>query len=245
MTSVKTEKNKKVTEQEKISRSASNGMDAVIYNTKGKEAGKLLLPEDVFGLPWNADLVHQVVTSMMSNARQPIAHAKTRGEVRGGGKKPWRQKGTGRARHGSTRSPIWVGGGTTHGPRNEKNYDRKVNKKMKTKALYVILSQKLRDGEVIFIENISISAPKTKDAVKFLTDVSAIKGFEKIDTKKKNAALVGLPNKNEALVKSFRNIGKVTLEEIRNWNPIELLNHTYLVIVEPQASLDVLKSKSK
>lgn len=119
-------------------------MDAKIYNQKGKESGTLTLDEKVFGLSWNADLVHQVITSMMSNARTPIAHTKTRGEVRGGGKKPWRQKGTGRARHGSTRSPIWVGGGVAHGPRNDKNYARKVNKKMKAKALYTILSQDAR-----------------------------------------------------------------------------------------------------
>jgi len=95
-------------------------MDATIYNKEGKSAGKIALSEKAFGLSWNADLVHQVMVSMMSNARQPIAHTKTRGEVRGGGKKPWRQKGTGRARHGSTRSPLWVGGGVAHGPRNDK-----------------------------------------------------------------------------------------------------------------------------
>ena len=124
-------------------------METKIYNQKGKEAGKITLPEEVFGLPWNADLVHQVVTSMLGNARTPVAHTKIRGEVRGGGKKPWKQKGTGRARHGSTRSPIWVGGGVTHGPRNDKIYARKINRKMKAKALYTILSKKAKDGEIL------------------------------------------------------------------------------------------------
>src|SRR5690349_19754974 len=108
-------------------------METTVYNQKGQEAGKIKLSEAVFGAPWNADLVHQVVVSMQSSARHSIAHTKTRGEVSGGGKKPWQQKGTGRARHGSTRSPIWVGGGIAHGPRSDKNYDRKVNKKAKTK----------------------------------------------------------------------------------------------------------------
>mgnify|MGYP001581033827 FL=1 len=94
-------------------------IEAPIYNAQGKKAGTIALPERLFGEAWNASLMHQVVTSMQDNARTPVAHTKDRGEVRGGGKKPWRQKGTGRARHGSIRSPIWVGGGKAHGPRNE------------------------------------------------------------------------------------------------------------------------------
>src|SRR3972149_9857733 len=117
-------------------------MDAAIYDIDGKKSGTVTLPENVFGVRWNADLVKQVSDSLLSAKRKPIAHTKNRGEVRGGGKKPWQQKGTGRARHGSIRSPIWVGGGVTGGPRKEKNFERKVSKKMKAKALYTILSQK-------------------------------------------------------------------------------------------------------
>ena len=97
-------------------------MESPIYSIEGKKTGNITLPESVFGVRWNADLVKQVVDSLLSTKRKPVAHTKNRGEVAGGGKKPWQQKGTGRARHGSTRSPIWVGGGITHGPRNEKNY---------------------------------------------------------------------------------------------------------------------------
>src|SRR5579863_7804375 len=110
--------------------------EANVFTMKGGKAGTVALPAELFGAKWNADLVHQVVTGMQANARPTVAHTKFRGEVSGGGKKPWKQKGTGRARHGSTRSPIWVGGGVAHGPRNEKSYDQKINKKMKAKALY-------------------------------------------------------------------------------------------------------------
>ena len=109
-------------------------METTIYSKDGKQKGKINLPEDIFGLKWNADLVHEVITSLGMAKRSPIAHTKNRGEVSGGGKKPWQQKGTGRARHGSIRSPIWVGGGVAHGPRNEKNFMRKVNKKVKDGA---------------------------------------------------------------------------------------------------------------
>lgn len=218
-------------------------MDAKIYNQKGKESGTLTLDEKVFGLSWNADLVHQVITSMMSNARTPIAHTKTRGEVRGGGKKPWRQKGTGRARHGSTRSPIWVGGGVAHGPRNDKNYARKVNKKMKAKALYTILSQKMRDGEILFVDSLSFDAPKTKDAVAVLKNLSSIKGFEKLSTKRKNAAYIAVKEQNENLKKSFGNYGAVEVSPISNINPIDAMNYKYIVIADPEASLSFISGK--
>lgn len=212
-------------------------MEQTIYNQKGKESGKIKLPEAVFGLAWNADLVHQVIVSMTSSMRHSIANTKTRGEVSGGGKKPWQQKGTGRARHGSTRSPIWVGGGIAHGPRADKNYDRKINKKVKSKALYTILSKKLKDGEVLFVDSISFEAPKASEAKDTIMAFSKIKGFEKFATKPKNVAIISTDKKTPTLTKSFKNFGNLEIEEFRNINPVSLLNHKYLVISNPKESL--------
>ncbi len=214
-------------------------METIVYNQKGQESGKIILSKEIFDLPWNADLVHQVVVSMTSSMRHTIANTKTRGEVSGGGKKPWQQKGTGRARHGSTRSPIWVGGGIAHGPRKEKIYDRKVNKKAKAKALHVILSQKFRDGEILFIDSLSFNTPKAKDAKATLLSLSKIKGFEKLATKPKNAAIIAIDKKYPALTKSFKNFGNVDVEELRTINPVSILNHKYIVIANPAESLKI------
>src|SRR3989344_4136193 len=137
-------------------------MKALVYNQEGKETGEMNLPKDIFEVPMNADLVHQVFISQRGNQRQVSAHTKNRAEVRGGGRKPWRQKGTGRARHGSTRSPIWIGGGVSGGPRNEKVYEREIPKKMKRKALLMVLSEKAKNNLVLVLDNMNIDTPKTK-----------------------------------------------------------------------------------
>lgn len=218
-------------------------METTVYNQKGKAVGNIKLPESIFGIPWNADLVHQTVTAMQANARISIAHTKTRGEVRGGGKKPWKQKGTGRARHGSTRSPIWIGGGITHGPRNDKDYSQKINKKMKVKALYTVLSEKVRKGEVLFVEELIFSKIKTKDAVDVLKNFATIKGFERIIGSKKPNTYITIPAKGEQLKKSFANIPTVAVDEIRNMNPVDLLTHKFIVISQPVESFAFLGGK--
>lgn len=218
-------------------------MESTIYNQKGVEAGSFNAPKEVFGLPWNADLVHQVVSSMKMAGRVPYAHTKTRAEVRGGGKKPWQQKGLGRARHGSTRSPIWVKGGVAHGPRNEKNYDRKVNKKMKAKALNTILSQKMKEHEVVFLSALDITEAKTKHAVEIIKSLSTVQSLGKLGTKRTNAALIATPDKNNALERAFRNIGKVELVEARNLNPIDVLNYKYVIFIDPEKSVKPLSDK--
>jgi len=209
-------------------------METVVYSMEGKKTGTVTLPDNIFGVRWNADLVKQVADSLLSNKRKAIAHTKGRGAVRGGGKKPWQQKGTGRARHGSIRSPIWVGGGITGGPTKEKNFERKVSKKMRVKALYTLMSQKLRDGEVLFVDSVKLSTPKTKEAVKALNSLSSVKGFENIMSKKNNSAVIALSSKNKETERAFDNLGNIEMIEARNLNPLLLLEYKYLVIENPQ-----------
>lgn len=233
----------KVRKTKKVATEATNGLETTVYNTKGTASGKLELPATVFGLPWNADLVHQVVTSMESTKRTPVAHTKGRGDVSGGGKKPWQQKGTGRARHGSIRSPIWVGGGVTHGPTNEKDFYRKVNKKMKAKALYTILSRKLKQGEILFVNDLSLKAPKTKEAREVLVSLSKVKGYESLLRKGKNSAYIALDSKDVNTEKSFRNFSNMHVDEIRNLNPLNLMKYKYVVISNPEKSLAQISGK--
>lgn len=218
-------------------------MESKIYNQEGKESGKITLPESVFGLAWNADLVHQVLVSMQANLRTPVAHVKDRGEVRGGGKKPWRQKGTGRARHGSIRSPLWSGGGVTHGPNKDKVFARKINKTMKAKALYVVLSKKFKDNEVLFVDSLALKAAKTKEAKTVLGALAGIKGFEYITKKNKNAFHLALPKKEVSVERSFANFNNMSMGEMRNLNVLDVMNVKYVVIVDPKESLKFLESK--
>ena len=219
-------------------------MEATVYNSQGKETSKVTLPEAVFGLKWNGDLVSQVFNSMNTNARTNVAHTKDRSDVRGGGKKPWAQKGTGRARHWSSRSPIWVGGGVAHGPRNEKNFDRKVNKKMKAKALYTVLSKKFKDGEIIFVDSLSFDTPKTKDAKAVIGALSgANDSYRYLATKRKNAALIATDEKDINTEKSFSNFGSMEVMEARNLSVVDALNTKYIVLENPEKIISMFTAK--
>ena len=218
-------------------------MDEKVYNVKGKEVSSIELPESVFGVKKNDSLVRQVVLGMQANARTPVAHTKDRGDVRGGGKKPWKQKGTGRARHGSIRSPLWRGGGTTFGPRKERDYAQKINRKMRAKALAVVLSQKLADGKILFVDALAFSSPKTKDALEALKSLSSVKGFEPMATRRKNAALLLFSKKDDAAAKSFRNMGNVMVDEARNANPVDVLLYRYIVVADPETSIKTLAAR--
>jgi large subunit ribosomal protein L4 len=222
-------------------------MESIVYNQKGEKSGKISLSDGVFNLPWNGDLVHQVVVSMMSNARTPVAHTKTRGEVSGGGKKPWKQKGTGRARHGSIRSPLWVGGGVTHGPRKDKNFFKKINKKMKAKALLTILSKKNKEGEIIFVDSIRLPEMKTKHAVPVLHALAGVSGFEGLAKKMKmgkNTAYLALPEGElTGTRRAFQNIQGLEISTLQNLNPLDLLNYKYLIIANPKETLPLLEGK--
>ena len=218
-------------------------MNAKIYSHEGAEVGNISLPEAVFGVAWNADLVHEVVIGMQANARESTAHTKGRGDVRGGGKKPWKQKGTGRARHGSSRSPMWVCGGVSHGPRNEKDYSVKINKKVRAKALAVVLSKKFVDAEVIFVDSLSITEPKTAKGKLVLNALAKGTGQTSLATKRKNTALVVLPNRSEAIEKSFRNFGNIEVMQAKDINPVDLLTYKYVVVADPTSSLEVFSKR--
>ncbi len=218
-------------------------MNAKVYSKEGKETGSVTLSEAVFGVAWNPDLVYDVVTGIQANVREVTAHAKGRGDVRGGGKKPWKQKGTGRARHGSTRSPIWVGRGVSHGPKSEKIYAVKINKKARAKALASVLSKKLADAEVLFVDSLAMSEPKT--AVAKATIAAIAKGSDNasLATKRKNAALVVLASRDAATEKSFRNFGNIEVVQAKDVNPLDLLTYKYVVVTEPQSSLGIIEKR--
>ena len=219
-------------------------MDTKIFSQDGKESGKISLPESVFSVNWNADLVHEVVVSMQSNARAGTAHTKDRSEVSGGGAKPWKQKGTGRARHGSRRSPIWVGGGVTFGPRSEKDYSKKINKNVKAKALAITLSKKVKDGEMIFVDSLVFEAPKTADAKTIVKALAKGTGIEELVTKRKNAAVVVLPKRDENIEKSFANFGNFEVMQAKDVSTVDLLTYKYVVVVDPTVSVETLVSRA-
>lgn len=213
-------------------------METKVYNLQGEEVGKIDLPESIFGLPWNASLVKQAVLAQQANSRNNVANTKGRGEVSGGGKKPWRQKGTGRARHGSIRSPIWVGGGVTHGPTNERNFSVKINKNMRRKALLVSLSAKMRDNEIVVLDTLDLAGTKTKDAVKVFKELAKSKDFPGM-TERKGRTLVALPSHDEPAIRSMRNMSYVASQETRNLNVVDLLSYKYVVF--PKDSIKVLQ----
>lgn len=199
-----------------------------VYNLQGKKSGTYDLPDTLFNLPYNETLVHQVYVAKWNNTRRPYAHAKTRAEVRGGGRKPWRQKGTGRARHGSTRSPIWVGGGVTFGPRNEINYKRKVNKKMNQKAIFTVLSSKAQGKNIFVIETLKFGEPKTKFGADLLNTL-------KID-EKSNVVYGSVKDKNFKRV--FANIPRTVPMSLENLNIVDLLQKQNVIF--SKSSLDEL-----
>ena len=218
-------------------------MKSIIYTSEGTEKGEVTLPESVFGVSWNADLVHEVVTGMQANARESTAHTKDRSEKRGGGRKPWKQKGTGRARHGSRRSPIWTGGGVTFGPRSEKDYSVKINKKVKVKAFATVMSKKLADNEVIFVETLAMDTPKTKDVKGIIAALAKSSGNATLATKRKNAALVVLAERDLAIEKSFRNFGNIEVAQAKDINPVDLLTYKYVVVADPSAAIEIFETR--
>ncbi|MFN3301550.1 MAG: 50S ribosomal protein L4 [Patescibacteria group bacterium] len=194
-------------------------MNLDLYNQNGEKVGIIQLSDKIFGVKPNLGLIHQVVVAMQANARQPWAHTKTRGEVRGGGRKPWRQKGTGRARAGSIRSPLWRGGGIIFGPRKEKSYKKKINKKIKKLALKMALSDKVLNKKMIVLDKLEIPKIKTKEMEKILT---------KLPSKKEKTLLV-LEKKDNKIINSSRNLPYLKFSLANNLNLIDILNAQYFL----------------
>jgi len=200
-------------------------MQVNVFNLKNETVGTVELPDNIFGAKWNEVLIKQVLMAQLANKRSPWAHTKDRSEVRGGGRKPWRQKGTGRARHGSTRSPIWVGGGKAHGPRNERDYSQNVNKKMRRTALFSALSRKVKDGEMKVFENFEIEAPKTKILASVLNGILNMKkGAKRFDV-----LLVG-ETANKGLFRASYNLQKTKAIDAQSLNVQDVLNHKNLFV---------------
>ncbi len=200
-----------------------------VLNKEGKKVKETLLPKEVFGIEVNPDLIHQVVVSQMANKRKAIAHTKDRGEVSGGGRKPWRQKGLGRARHGSIRSPIWVGGGVAFGPVKTKIFKKKIPKKMKRKALFMVLSAKAKNKLIVLLDNLKIEQPKTK----LMAEI-----FNKLPIKEESS-LVALPEMDRNVIRATRNIPKKATIQAKDLNCLDLLSFKYLVM--PLESINVIK----
>lgn len=191
-----------------------------LYNTEGASVGEVDLKDEIFGVEINEALLHQVVKAHLANKRQGTQSALTRAEVRGGGIKPWRQKGTGRARHGSIRSPIWIKGGVVFAPK-PRDYRMVVPKKMKRLALKSALSSKVVDNDIIVLESLELAQPKTKEMARILKN---------LDVNRK--ALLVLLGKNEAVERAARNIPGVKLAFVNTLNVVDILNHDKFIITK-------------
>ncbi|MFZ2189956.1 MAG: 50S ribosomal protein L4 [Candidatus Magasanikiibacteriota bacterium] len=189
-----------------------------LYNQEGKEVSDLELNDKVFGVKAKSSVLYQVYNAIMANAREPWAHTKNKGEVRGGGRKPWKQKGTGRARHGSIRSPLWVGGGVTFGPLNVRNYKQKINKKMNQTAVRMCLSDKAKSGLLVVLEDLQ-SDGKTSGMSKLR---KSLPGFGK------TTLLLAHVN-DEKVNLATRNIKRFDMQQAKDVNVVDLLHHQFVI----------------
>ena len=198
-----------------------------VYNQAAEPVKDLELTENIFAVKANHELLHQALVAQMANGRQVLAHTKDRSEVSGGGKKPWKQKGTGRARVGSSRSPIWIGGGVTFGPTKDRNFKQKTNQKMKQKALFMVLSDRVKNESLVVLDNIDFNEYKTKKFNELLG------GLEKKVLKTERRDILILNDSKDDKVKySGRNLTGVKIINLENVNLADVLNFRYLLITE-------------
>jgi len=194
---------------------------AKLYNKEGQEKSDIQLNSKVFGIEVKPVVLKQVVEAILANRRLVIADTKARGEVRGGGKKPWKQKGTGRARHGSIRSPLWRGGGVTFGPNTDRNFEKKLNKKVRTKALFMALSDKVNGEKVSVIEELIVGSGKTKDIAGIFKKMSFSRG------------LLVLPKMEKTVVRAVSNLPKIEVISANSLNVYDVLKANKVLFVEP------------
>lgn len=191
-----------------------------LYNLEGKSVADHELDDGIFNIVTEPALIHQAVVAQQANSRVAIAHTKTKGEVRGGGIKPWKQKGTGRARSGSIRSPLWKGGGVIFGPRNARNFTLKINKKAKNKALCMVLTDKLKNEKIVLLEKLEIAEPKTKLLKSLLAKFPC--------TEKKN--LISMVTNKNNVYTAGQNLKKLSFCAADSMNVVDLLNCEYLIL---------------
>jgi len=227
-------------------------MQAKLYNQSAEIIGDVDLPDRIFGVAMNAELLKQALDAQFANSRQVLAHTKDRAQVRGGGRKPWKQKGTGRARHGSIRSPIWIGGGITFGPRSNRNFTLKINHKVRRRALLMSLSAKVAEAALMVVDDVKPVGKKSKQAAQLLVNlklragkkgVAAGKPAKETPSKISPATnakpavkpawpsvLVALPPKSDEQVLAFRNLRRVALVSDDSLNVQAVLGNRYLVL---------------
>ena len=213
-------------------------MKIKVYNQTAEFVHDLELSEKIFGVKSNAELLHQAVVTQMGNERQVLADTKDRSEVRGGGKKPWKQKGTGRARVGSSRSPIWTGGGVTFGPTSDRNFSKKINKKMKQKAIFMALSDKLVNGTLVILDELKMEEFKTKKFNEVLTAIET-----KILNNERRNILIINDSKDDKIKYSARNLKGTEIINLENINIVELLKFKNLLLTE--AAVKTLEERYK
>ena len=206
-----------------------------VYNLEdGKKVEDIELSKDVFGLKINDDLVHQVYVSLQANQRQVLADTKTRGERAGSGIKPWRQKGTGRARVGSVRTPVWRKGGVAFGPTNDRNFKKKINRKMNAKAIAMVLSGKAKDAEIFVVSKMDLAEKKTKNMAESL---------KKLNLKSKT--IIVFSDSEKDMLKTSRNIPKVQNVSVKQLNVLDMLNSKNLVLSKESVKYLENKYQSK
>ncbi len=208
-------------------------MKVKVYNLEGKETGEMNLSDAIFGVKVKPEVVHGVFTAQTNNQREPWADTKNRGEVSGGGKKPWPQKGTGRARHGSIRSPIWKGGGVTFGPLSIRNYKEKINKKTKRLALKMCLSDRAQNNALVVVEDFNFAEPKTKLFVNLLKALPI----------KAKSFLLLTPGKNDTVLRMTKNLKSVKTVRAEDISVMDLLSKT--MVLTSKAGVETIEKTFK